>query len=230
MSTSCRTSGPPNSCCWMARMCRTLVRARTVSTVLAPMSLTVVGSIAFDAVKTPSGARERMLGGAATHFALAASFFDEVRVVGPVGDDFDEDAWRVLRTRGHDHRRRRARRRAARPSSGRASTTTTSTRARRIETDLNVFEDFEPKLSDAARATATSCSWPTSSPTSSAACASSARARASWRWTRWTCGSTSRATSLEATIRGVDCLILNDEELELLTGKPTVAGGRRRRS
>src|SRR5881397_1421428 len=59
------------------------------------MSVTVVGSIAFDAVKTPFGERERMLGGAATHFALAASFFDEVRVVGPVGDDFG-----VLRTRG----------------------------------------------------------------------------------------------------------------------------------
>ena len=44
------------------------------------MSVTVVGSIAFDAVRTPFGARERMLGGAATHFALAASFFDEVRV------------------------------------------------------------------------------------------------------------------------------------------------------
>jgi len=44
------------------------------------MSVTVVGSIAFDAVKTPFGERERMLGGAAVHFALAASFFDEVRV------------------------------------------------------------------------------------------------------------------------------------------------------
>ena len=54
------------------------------------MPVTVVGSIAFDAVKTPFGERERMLGGAAVHFALAASFFDEVRVVGPVGDDFGE--------------------------------------------------------------------------------------------------------------------------------------------
>ena len=52
------------------------------------MSLTVVGSIAYDTVRTPFGARERMLGGAATHFALAASFFDQVRPVGPVGDDF----------------------------------------------------------------------------------------------------------------------------------------------
>jgi hypothetical protein len=41
-----------------------------------------------------------MLGGAATHFALAASFFTEVRVVGPVGDDFDDVAYAVLRTRG----------------------------------------------------------------------------------------------------------------------------------
>ena len=64
------------------------------------MSLTVVGSIAYDAVKTPFGERERMLGGAATHFALAASFFDEVRPVGPVGDDFDEASWAALRTRG----------------------------------------------------------------------------------------------------------------------------------
>ncbi|MDX6667940.1 MAG: hypothetical protein QOK04_1320, partial [Solirubrobacteraceae bacterium] len=50
------------------------------------MSLTVVGSIAFDAVRTPFGERERMLGGSAVHFALAASFFTDVRVVGPVGD------------------------------------------------------------------------------------------------------------------------------------------------
>ena len=48
------------------------------------MPITVVGSIAYDAVKTPFGERERMLGGAAVHFALAASFFEEVLAV-PVG-------------------------------------------------------------------------------------------------------------------------------------------------
>src|SRR6202046_4067731 len=66
------------------------------------MAVTVVGSIAFDSVKTPFGERERMLGGAAVHFALAASFFDEVRVVGPVGDDFGEAELEVLRRRGVD--------------------------------------------------------------------------------------------------------------------------------
>src|SRR3954468_7477446 len=64
--------------------------------------ITVVGSIAYDAVRTPSGSRERMLGGAATHFALAASLFDDVTVVGRVGEDFD--AFDVLRTRGTDTR------------------------------------------------------------------------------------------------------------------------------
>ena len=54
------------------------------------MALVVVGSIAFDAVKTPFGERERMLGGSAVHFSLAASYFTDVRVVGPVGDDFGE--------------------------------------------------------------------------------------------------------------------------------------------
>src|ERR1700757_143357 len=66
------------------------------------MSITVVGSIAYDAVKTPFGERERMLGGAAVHFALAAAFFDEVRVVGPVGDDFGESELDVMRERSID--------------------------------------------------------------------------------------------------------------------------------
>jgi hypothetical protein len=114
------------------------------------MSLTVVGSIAFDAVKTPSGSRDRLLGGAATHFSLAASFFDEVRPVGPVGDDFGTDDLEVLQTRGtitddvehvsggktffwageyHDNLNRRE----------------------TLQTSLNVFEDFQPKLSPAAQ-------------------------------------------------------------------------------
>src|ERR1700737_5266581 len=54
------------------------------------MSLLVVGSVAFDAVETPFGKVERMLGGAATYFAVAASFFTHVNLVGIVGEDFTE--------------------------------------------------------------------------------------------------------------------------------------------
>ena len=50
------------------------------------MTLTVVGSIAFDAVETPSGSRDRLLGGSAVHFAIASSQFAETRIVGPVPD------------------------------------------------------------------------------------------------------------------------------------------------
>ena len=52
------------------------------------MSILVVGSVAFDNVASPSGKAENLLGGAATFFALAASYFTQVRVVGVVGDDF----------------------------------------------------------------------------------------------------------------------------------------------
>ena len=52
------------------------------------MPILVVGSVAFDSIKTPFGERDRVLGGSATHFSVAASFFTEVRVVAVVGADF----------------------------------------------------------------------------------------------------------------------------------------------
>src|SRR5215468_10050063 len=52
------------------------------------MALLVVGSVAFDAVETPFGKVERTLGGAATYFSLAASFFTHVNLVAVVGEDF----------------------------------------------------------------------------------------------------------------------------------------------
>ena len=70
------------------------------------MSLTVVGSIAYDTVKTPFGERERMLGGAATYFALAASQFGTVRPVGPVGGDFGDSETRGAADPRHPDRRR----------------------------------------------------------------------------------------------------------------------------
>ena len=61
------------------------------------MSLLVVGSVAFDAIKTPYGKVDRILGGAATYFSLAASFFTGVQVVAVVGDDFTEKEEQVFR-------------------------------------------------------------------------------------------------------------------------------------
>lgn len=66
------------------------------------MSVLVVGSIAFDTVKTPFGFRKKVLGGSATYFSLAASFFTNVRVVAVVGHDFSDAHFRLLKTRGVD--------------------------------------------------------------------------------------------------------------------------------
>jgi cytidine kinase len=114
------------------------------------MSVVVVGSIAFDAVKTPFGERERMLGGSAVHFSLAGSFFSDVRVVGPVGDDFGEAEYEVLRAHGVntddiEH-----------VEGGKtffwAGEYEWNVNIRHtLDTQLNVFGDFEPKLSEATK-------------------------------------------------------------------------------
>ena len=89
------------------------------------MSLTVVGSIAFDAIKTPFGERERALGGSAVHFSLAASFFTEVRPVGPVGDDFGEAEYDGAAAGTASSPTTSSTSRAGAPSSGAASTSGT---------------------------------------------------------------------------------------------------------
>src|SRR5689334_11792712 len=115
------------------------------------MSLVVVGSIAFDAVRTPFGERDRMLGGSATHFSLAASFFTDVRVVGPVGDDFTDAEYDVLRGRGvnTDDIEHVA---GGKTFFWRGHYDYDLNVAHTDDTQLNVFGDFEPKLSEESRA------------------------------------------------------------------------------
>jgi sugar/nucleoside kinase (ribokinase family) len=108
------------------------------------MAILVVGSVAFDSLETPSGKRERVLGGAATHFALAASFFTDVRVVGVVGEDFLPAHEAVLAARGVDTR-------GIERAPGKSFHWTGSyvqdlNAAETLRTDLNVFAEFEPKI------------------------------------------------------------------------------------
>ena len=111
------------------------------------MSLTVVGSVAFDALETPFGQRDKILGGAATHFGLSASFFTKVNAVGVVGGDFGDDEWAVFERHfintddiqivpegktffwkgRYDY---------------------DMNTAHTLDTQLNVFETFDPKLSE----------------------------------------------------------------------------------
>jgi sugar/nucleoside kinase (ribokinase family) len=184
------------------------------------MALTVVGSIAFDAVKTPFGERTRMLGGAATHFALAASFFDSVHVVGPVGDDFTDEDLAALATRGTDVSD------VERVSGGKTffwrgeygwDLNTRET----LDTQLNVFEHFQPKLSEASKAAEVlflANIQPELQLEVREQC-TGARFVAMDSMNLWI---EIARDALVRVIERVDCVILNDAELRQLTEKPNV--------
>lgn len=115
------------------------------------MSIVVVGSIAFDDLETPTGKRDRVLGGAATHFAASASFFVEgLKMVGVVGHDFDMTDLAFLKDRMVDL--------SAVEMNAKGRTFHWKGRygndlneAQTLDTQLNVFADFSPKLSESHR-------------------------------------------------------------------------------
>ncbi|HEY0408023.1 MAG TPA: PfkB family carbohydrate kinase [Pyrinomonadaceae bacterium] len=114
------------------------------------MSLLVVGSVAFDAVETPFGKREKMLGGSATHFSIAASFYTDVRVVGVVGGDFTGEEEEVFERRGIDTTDIE-RIPDGRTFFWRGRYDFDLNTAHTLDTQLNVFADFKPKLSEASK-------------------------------------------------------------------------------
>ncbi|HLG13622.1 MAG TPA: PfkB family carbohydrate kinase [Blastocatellia bacterium] len=114
------------------------------------MSILVVGSVAFDSVKTPFGEKEKVLGGSATYFSVAASFFSDVRVVAVVGEDFGRDEEQVFIERAVDisDMERIDGQRSFHWKGAYGYDLNTATT---LDTQLNVFADFKPKLSSAAR-------------------------------------------------------------------------------
>jgi sugar/nucleoside kinase (ribokinase family) len=113
------------------------------------VAITVVGSVAFDSIETPAGRRERCLGGAATHFSLAASFFTDVRVIAVVGEDFGAAEEAVFKARGIDTRG--IERAAGKSFFWEGSYLENLNEAKTHTTDLNVFAAFEPKIPEAYR-------------------------------------------------------------------------------
>ena len=108
------------------------------------MSLLVVGSVAFDALETPFGKVERTVGGAATYFSVAASFFTRVNLVGVVGDDFTAREAAIFRNRRIDIS---GLERAPGKTFFWAGRYTDNLNDRiTLATDLNVFANFAPKL------------------------------------------------------------------------------------
>jgi sugar/nucleoside kinase (ribokinase family) len=187
------------------------------------MSLVVVGSIAFDAIKSPFGERERTLGGSAVHFSLAASYFTDVRVVGPVGDDFGEEEYAVLHSHGvntDDVEHLEGGRTFFWAGEYEWNVSVRHT----LDTQLNVFGEFQPKLSEASKAADTlflANIQPDLQRQVREEC-SAAKLAALDSMNFWI---ESARDSLLRTIGTVDMLLMNDEEVRQLTEQPTLLKG-----
>jgi sugar/nucleoside kinase (ribokinase family) len=108
------------------------------------LSIVVVGSVAFDSLKTPYGTRPKILGGAATHFSLAASYFTDVRVVAIVGEDFTAEEEAVMTRRGVDTRGIQHAKGKTFFWAGEYGDNVNE--AKTLDTQLNVFEKFDPQI------------------------------------------------------------------------------------
>jgi sugar/nucleoside kinase (ribokinase family) len=185
------------------------------------MSVTVVGSVAFDSLETPFGVRERILGGAATHFSVAASFFTDVRVVGVVGEDFGEAEFEVFRSRNVDTS-------DLQQVAGAKSFHWTGRYeddmniAHTLDTQLNVFADFDPTLSEQA-ASSQILFLANIQPDLQRHVREQCHGAAFAGLDSMNFWIESARESLTAAIRAVDCIVLNDAEVRMYTGEPNLA-------
>lgn len=113
------------------------------------MSLLCVGSVALDSVETPYGKKDEVLGGSATFFSTSASFFTPVGIVAVVGEDFPQEHLDFLNKRGVDLSG--VTREAGRTFRWKGKYSYQLNEAQTLDTQLNVFQSFSPKLPEALR-------------------------------------------------------------------------------
>ncbi|HLA10666.1 MAG TPA: PfkB family carbohydrate kinase [Pyrinomonadaceae bacterium] len=184
------------------------------------MSLLAVGSVAFDAVETPFGKCEKMLGGSASHFSLSASYYTDVKVVAVVGGDFTDAEQQVFDSHGVDTSD------LERIPEGktffwRGRYDYDLNVAHTLDTQLNVFAEFRPKLSEASKRSRLvflgniqpdlQCEVREQVP--------NAELVALDTMNLWI---NTAKDSLLRTVRGVDLVIINDAEARQLTGIPNL--------
>jgi sugar/nucleoside kinase (ribokinase family) len=182
------------------------------------MSFAVVGSIAFDSIRTPFGEAERELGGSATHAAFAGSFFTDVAIVGPVGEDFETEHYeRFERNDISTHEMVKIR--GGRTFEWRGHYDYDLNVAHTDATDLNVFDGWQPRLSNGSREADTLFLAAMDPETQ-------IDVRSQWQGDGWSAIDsvsywieTKREALIEA-IGVVDFVLLNDQEARALTGKP----------
>ncbi|WP_263383777.1 PfkB family carbohydrate kinase [Granulicella arctica] len=180
------------------------------------MAILVVGSVAFDSIETPHGKVDHVLGGAATHFSLAASFFTDVRVIGVVGEDFtpaDEAVMtrRGVNTLGIEHA-------AGLSFHWTGEYSGSLNEAKTLGTDLNVFATFEPKIPSAYQ-DSEYLFLANIDPVLQA------RVRKQMPGVKMVCGDTmnywiaDHGANLAVVLRELDVLLINDGEARMLSGE-----------
>lgn len=177
------------------------------------MAILVVGSVAFDSIETPSGKAEKILGGAATYFSLAASYFTPVRVIAVVGEDFTAENEAVMTRRGVDTT-------GLERANGKSfhwtgSYLTNLNEAQTLRTDLNVFQTFSPKI-PAAYQNSEYLFLANIDPVLQE------EVRAQMPKVRMVCGDTmnywihDHAENLARVLKNLDALLINDTEAKIL--------------
>ena len=180
------------------------------------MAILVVGSVAFDSITSPHGSVDHCLGGAATHFSLAASFFTDVRVIGVVGRDFGAREEEVFHRRGIDIS-------GIEHADGLSFHWTGSyvdslAEAKTLGTELNVFGGFAPKIPESYR-DSEYLFLANIDPVLQA------RVRAQMPTVRMVCGDTmnywiaDHRENLGRVLRELDVLLINDGEAKMLAGE-----------
>ena len=184
------------------------------------MSLTVVGSVAFDALETPFGKRDKILGGAATHFSLSSSFFTNVNVVGVVGNDFTKEEMNVF-ARHNINTDDIERVEDGKTFFWRGRYDYDLNTAHTLETQLNVFETFEPKLSEKSKSNLLlflANIFPTTQKQVREQCPD-AEFVAMDTMNFWI---DSMKDAVIETVKVVDCVIINDAEARQLADEPNI--------
>jgi sugar/nucleoside kinase (ribokinase family) len=189
------------------------------------MPLLVVGSIALDSVETPFGRREGVLGGSATYFSTAASFFVPVRLVAAVGEDFPAEHVEFLRGRGVDLAG--LERRPGRTFRWRGRYEFDLNQAHTLDTQLNVFADFDPTLPPAYR-DSSYVFLGNIDPDLQRKVLDQVRAPRFVAADTMNFWITSKRESLLQTLRRVDMLFVNDAEVRQLAGEHNVVQAARR--
>jgi sugar/nucleoside kinase (ribokinase family) len=180
------------------------------------MSIVVVGSVAYDGVETPHGRVDRMLGGACTYISLAASYFNPVKIVAVVGEDFDQQDIDFLASRNIDLEG--LERVPGKTFFWQGIYSDDMNDRTTLRTDLNVFADFNPKLPESYK----------SAPyllLGNIQPALQQNVRSQMNGVRFVGGDTMNywindyRDELLKTLRGWDFLLINDGEARLLSGE-----------